>query len=446
MEATIDIHYTQLEEWLHDRRSVIQKQHPSVYEFVQQAAPQLLQQVKYDLPATRRGLNRIDADGKEAAASVGESLKSAAQLRSRRSELLQRYHLLENFSEAEVLKNLSERVDRACAESAASLQLQFHRQASEAGCSLLACLSDVDGVLKKQFEYQSAETTFGQESDLDTQGSLDGTSVLFPWLWQIAQESQNFAASEKEVRATVDADFGLAKVPTNVEDASTAEIDWGDVGDELPPSEQPTICLDLDDLNCGSSSAALTTVTNRVDPTQNEEGDVSVFTAAMPPPQRSEQWTAVYPEKHRAAVVAELQALHGFFLEQLHQAEAGGPVFSGGGDVSIVRRFDASVGRLSQLLINEVTTELLRIHYSYRHKEKFLRTIEQLGFSAAQKEARVRELEERVEISTAQVLELQPKLEEAVIASRNLKKEVENQLGRVFDPREVRLVGDISKI
>ena len=439
-DVSIDIHYAKLEEWLVDRSAVIKKQHPKTYTAVLAAAPMLIQKVKYDLPATRKQVNKAEGAAKEAKGAINDAIRTSAQARATRSELLAKYGLASNREEEEqVLAGLDHALNLRLAKAAATLEHQLRQRASGRddaykGVTLQRCLDEYYVTMVKQLQHSM--------SDVEAKAIAD--EPAFFWLPRLASESTSNTTSLDECISRVKTEMGISGTSdaagAGAEPVLDLDIDWGDDAPAAAAAE-PAIVLDLDDLE-PPPTASGSKQPQGADQLLSATG---IAGASMPAPPK-ETPVLIWEERHRAPIVDELCALTAFYGEQLAQQADGGTVLSCGGDEGKVKAMHELLKSMTALVDDEVTTDLLRMHSSYRHKERFLRRIEQLGFNASAKEQRKKDLEDRAVAAEEEAEKLRPEADVMIAEIKELQKKCEQMLSEVYKPRSVKLVGDLNSI
>jgi hypothetical protein len=421
----IDIHYGKMKEWLEDRASLFGKKHTKELQLCLSIAPQMVQAVRYDIPAIKKTIGRLNNQRTETLSSVEDAPRAEQQQRAQQRQLLCSYGI--RAAELE--------------HGGASLESLLDDRISEVERSITLFLAtETPTILPKCFdiyEKQLAQVRFSSDAK-------DSLSIQhFPWLSRALEESQLLALSvqQQESRTT-------ASAATNGAAAADAEpavdIDWGDDdGVEVTAADDGAhveIKWDDDDgPPCGSS-----------------DGDAPSACASdeigMPPSRTTTGAPSVVVARadHRAALVHELSALEAFLDEHILDTLTR----DGIPDTSdqrlrhcpLLASLTKSISGIVKRLTVGNDANLLRMRNNFRLKEKWINSVEDTDRVIARIRARAATADQRVTAMSEEIARLTPQLEDLIATSKSQQKACEVALQHVFPDREVIIVGDINTL
>lgn len=412
----IDIHYTKLEEWLTDRKAVLGKKHHKEFDLCLKLAPVMVQAVRYDIPALKKQLSRMQNQRQEAERAVIDAPKLFAQIEDRQLQFLSKYGIpavrgavadgtdIEELLEQRIAyaeKHVAEELTKECPSVIRSAFDMYHRH--------LATLA----------------------SD-EPKASPTGAADHFPWLERLASEAQKNLIVQQACREEV----GGAVASDDQGDSNEPTLDWGD--EDCSAVDAPA-AIDIDWGNDEVTTSAA-------------EAEVGENSHIFPPSvvAADRPTIIVTRPEHRSCVAQELSALICFFQERIvsHLVSSGIAVTDAMKQKHCAPEVDmiASLNSVRGILCEGVTAELLRMRHNFRQKEKAIASYEAMCRSISSTKSRVATSEERVMSLDDESRALTPQLEGLICSTRQQQKDCEAALQRVFPDREVMLVGDINTI
>ena len=407
MDQPIDVHYTKLEEWLTDRRAVLAKSHPKEYETCVKAAPRMLQLVKYDIPALRKQLQKLNSQLDESAKVIGGSEKSKQTWRKKRQALLESLGITEgpegSASHASTVLVISELLDQRIEAASREYSVLVKQQVATA----FPLLDEL---------YHSHVAASSEKAS----GSSRWTALHFPWLQRLFEECH----VDDDAGSAPGGASNAAEPPMPAEDAPA--IQWDDEPqaiswDDEPPMEVTAVAavtlqegLEADALGPAACGGAGTTV----------------------------QLTR--PE-HRSAVTEELAAATVFVKERIfdlcglniQEAAAFAPQ-----EVATCGALESVRAALS----SPQHIDLLRMRSNFRQKERFLQSLESTQRGLSLVVQRTMEHEARLVSAGDEASKCQLELTQLLEEGRHLQEQTERTLSKIFAPRPVSIVGEINKV
>ncbi|CUG91067.1 Hypothetical protein, putative [Bodo saltans] len=420
-----------MKEWLEDRASLFGKKHTKELQLCLSIAPQLVQAVRYDIPAIKKTICRLNNQRTETLASVEDAPRAEQQQRSLQRQLLASYGISASDLErgATTLESLLE--DRICeVERSVTLFL-----ATEVPSTLPKCI--------EVYEKQLAQVRF-----VSTVGSSSLFAQHFPWLSRALEESDVLASSAKQSHAAQASHSNEAAADAP---EPTIDIDWGDDDDVVGATTTGTAAAD------GGPHVEI----NWGDEDTEEQGELNggaPTTSAPPedigaPPLRTitgAPSVMVARADHRAALVHELSALEMFLDEHvLDTLQRDGIADTAEQRVkhcpSLTTYIQQVSGIVKRLTVGN-DANLLRMRNNFRLKEKWMNSVEDTDRVVARIRARAATADQRVAAMSDEIAKLTPQVEELIATSKTQQKACEEALQRVFPDREVLIVGDINAL
>lgn len=412
----IDIHYAKMKEWLEDRASLFGKKHAKELQLCLGLAPELVQAVRYDIPALRKTVGRLINQRSEAMSSLDDAPRAEEQHREHQRQMLSSYGI--SFTAFE--------------QRGAELETLLDQRIAEVECSISLLLADdLPRVLPKCFELytrQLEQVHFAADSPLDSVAAQH-----FPWLSR-AMDEAHLLASAAQLRTESNAATRTAAEEVD----PTVDIDWGDdAADVVDGAGEVVIAWDdaPDDAADAGCAPTVSSGDSECPPPQNLSGAPSVVVAR--------------PD-HRAALVSELTALTSFLEESiLDTLQRDGVTDSAD---ARLRHCPSQVSHISDVsaLIKRLTVgneaNLLRMRNNFRLKEKFINGVEDIDRSIARVRARASTADQRISTMDDELAALRPQIDALVQTCKAHQRACEEALQRVFPDREVLIVGDINSL
>ncbi|KAH9579847.1 CDK5 regulatory subunit-associated protein 3 [Trypanosoma melophagium] len=409
-QQIISLHYQCMEEWLKDRRAVLEKKNRKEYARLLELAPKLEQLVRYDIPALQKQQKRLSSSIDDSFRAIEEAEKTVQIIEEKRRKLLQEYGLIGVGPSADE-DELNAALDLRIISSTVFLNEKLKEFGDDRH---FAALREAYGHVAKEY----------------SMGMYDNTafSLHFPWLDRIYEER----FYSLKVNAKND---GLTKVEVGeaTEDVTSCNIDWGDM-DESDPIDMEAVVeiqwneeANLVQESSNPASAAIVVADDGNGDTKDIEEDEL--------PERVPECFSMDLSNptHRHHVLTELQALQCFGEER-----------SAMGDDTLTAS-TAAVDALLRLLTASVEASLVRMSTGRALRASLLESLRRLrppGGSATaggeQHAARVQRLRDELQA-------VEPRLEEALTAARETRAECLGELEKMFPGRSVAIVGDINK-
>ncbi|ORC90692.1 putative dynein heavy chain [Trypanosoma theileri] len=408
-QQVISVHYQRMEEWLKDRRTVLEKKHRREYARLLELAPKLEQLIRYDIPALQKQQKKLSGSLDDSFKAIEEAEKNVQIIEEKRKKLLQEYGLIgvgPSADEGELNAAIDERI--------VSSTVFLNEKLKEFGDDQhFAALREAYGRIAKEY----------------SMGMYDSNafSLHFPWLERIyAERFCSLRVNRKHDRSQ------KVEVGEGTEDVTPCNIDWGDVDESDPIDMEAAVEIqwNVDEANVVLDSSN-PVIAAAVDDDDNNNKDVEEDEL---PERVSECFSIdVSNATHRHHVLTELQALRCFGVER-----------STMGDDALTDS-TAAVDALLWLLTVSTEASFVRMSAGRAMRASLLESLRRLrppGGSATaggeQHAARVRRLREELEA-------VEPRLEEALAAARANREECLAELAKMFPGRSIAIVGDINK-
>jgi hypothetical protein len=425
----IDIHYAKMKEWLEDRASLFGKKHVKEFQLCVSLAPQLVQAVRYDIPALKKTMARLTNLRAETLAAIEDAPKAEQQHRNNQRQILASYGL-----PAELLEQcvpLEALVDARVGDVERSVTLYLAE-------ALPRIVPSCFALYEKQLEH----IRFGKDAIGITPAEAAG--LHFPWLTRAVAEATQLAASAMQSNNTTSAADGGA---TTGNDAPTLDIDWGDDDSPLPDTTVAgaEVAIQWDD----DAPAALDGVGPSTTASNDDDDDKSFLPPAAHTAVGGVSITVARAD-HRAALVHELTALQAFLdehvLDTLQRDSIADTAEQRQRHCPALAEWCVHIQSIIRQLTHGKEAELLRMRNNFRLKEKLINSVEDVDRAIARVKARASAAEQQIETINEELAKIVPQIESLVATSKAQQRQCEEALQLVFPDREVLIVGDVNSL
>ncbi|KAG8342165.1 putative Protein of unknown function (DUF773) [Trypanosoma vivax] len=389
-QQPIPLHYQRMEEWLLDRRTVLEKKHKKSYARLLELAPQLVQLVHYDIPAQQRHLKKVSSAVDDTQKAIEDAKKTTQNFEERWVKMVENYGLQRRGS-VDVDCDLEVAVDARIADGTVLLNEAIRKFGANANLAL--------------FREVYANTLTKHSGGMY---SAEAFSQHFPWLERVFQERSCVVENKTASVVLGDGEHG----------AGACCIDWGDVDASEPVDLAAAVDIkwtgcDADELVAGGAQW------DEEDPLP--EARTGVFTID------------ISNATHRRHVLTELDALQCFVSELLTV-----------GDVSLVECSECAQA-LKKQLTESIESVFVRMKGSATARHSLIDEIHRLKRAATQAAVRRSGNEGRLQQLLEELARVEPELNTMVSNARTCRDECLVELKKMFPEREVAIVGDINK-
>lgn len=426
----IEIHYAKMEEWLTDRRSVLSKK-TSLQDLDRCAAlaRKLVQNVKYDIPALKKQLNRLEKQRDEAQQAVSSAPKAQSQAVEKRNQFLLRYSI--PLVGPESGEGIEDTIDAA---------LESRIQLAESRVSELICAASV------QESLNDALRTYDDVVSPASSGEA-ASMKHFPWLYRLATE--DLAKLNRACQENHQAHDGNAGCTVNEETDEMGSIDWGDDDGAVVSSVAPD-SVEI----CWDDEGAAEEIQTVVETAPALSGASDITSMPQPPPRQTggsgPSIHIVSRAEHRAAVLSELLSLTAFIDERIldHLISSDVAVTPQNRNAhcpQLVALLNA-MESMRATLCDGVDAELIRMRQNFRLKEKFITSFEGLMRGISVVAIRCRDAEGRAAAALEEMNSIEPQLNKLVQDTKSDHFVAKDMIQRMFPDREVLITGDVNSL